>query len=165
MARPLNFHKPTGTEFRTLLHWLESGADPVIRKRIEVIVWLCVTPIATEVAQLLNVSLRTILYYVHCFNRGRLRWIMRHHSVGRPRQISPRTEQQIVTLAQHDPSAYDLTYGTWSLARLQWFITKKRQWLRSISREHLRRLLKKTICTCVASSARSTLRIRTAKLF
>lgn len=51
MARPLNFHKPTGPEFRTLVHWLESVTDPIIRKRIEVIVWLYVTPIATEVAQ------------------------------------------------------------------------------------------------------------------
>jgi transposase len=165
MSRPLNFHKPTGTELRTLLHGLESVTDPIIRKRIEVIVWLCVTPIATEVAQLLNVSLRTILYYVRCFNRGRLRWIMRHHPVGRTRQISRRTEQKIVTVAQHDPSTYGLPYGTWSLARLQWFITKKCKWLRSISREHLRRLLKKTICTCVVSSARSTPRIHTAKSF
>lgn len=165
MARPLNFHKPTGIEFRTLLHWLESTTDPIIRKRIEVIVWLCVTPIATEIAQLLNVSLRTILYYVRCFNRGRLRWIMRRHPGGRTRQISRRIEQKIVTLAQHDPSTYGLPYGTWSLARLQWFITKKCKWLRSISREHLRRLLKKTIFTCGASSARSTPRIPAAKPF
>jgi transposase len=161
----LDFHKPTGSELRTLLHGLESVTDPVVRKRIEVIVWLCVTPIATEVAQLLNLSLRTVLYYVHCFNRRRLRWIMQRHRGGRTRQIAHRIEQQLVTIVQNDPSSYSLPYGTWSLARLQWFITKKLKLLRSISREHIRRLLKKAIFTCGASSARFTPRTHAAKLF
>jgi transposase len=165
MARPLNFHKPTHKELRQLLHWLETVIDPSTRQRLEVIVTLCLTPIATEVAQLLDLHVNTVLAYVRCFNRRRLRWISVHKKGGRAPQIPRRIKRQIVALAQQAPSAFGLPYGTWSLARLQWFVTKKRKLLRRISREHLRRILKKTMYSCVASSANSIPTIRSARSF
>jgi transposase len=165
MARPLNFHKPTRAELRQLLQWLETITDPIIRQRIEVIVTLCFTPIATEVAQLLDLHVNTVLYYMRCFNRRRLRWITVRKKGGRTPQIPQRMKRQIVAIAQHAPSDFGLPYGTWSLARLQWFVTQKRKLLRRISREHLRRILKKTMCSGVASSARSIPTIRGARSF
>jgi hypothetical protein len=38
MARRLHFHKPTRTELRQLLHWLETATDPLVRQRSEVLV-------------------------------------------------------------------------------------------------------------------------------
>ncbi len=165
MARYLHFYKPTRIELRQLLHWLETITDPVIRQRIEVIVTLCFTPVATEVAQLLNLHRNTILYYVRCFNRQRLRWITTRRKRGRSPRIPRRIKRQIVAIAQRTPSDFGLPYGTWSLARLQWFVTKKRKLLRRISREHLRRVLKKTMCTCVVLSGKSTPTIRVAGSF
>ena len=165
MSRSLHFHKPTTAESRQLLHWLETSTDPIVRQRIQVIVMLCILPIATEVAQLFDLHLNTVLYYVRCFNRRRLHWITTRRKGGPTRQISRRIERQIVALVQQVPTSLGLIYGTWSLARLQWFIIKKRKLLRQISREHLRRLLKKTIFACGASSARCVPMIHSAKPF
>jgi len=165
MARPLHFHKPTNTELRQLLHGLETIIDPVIRQRIEVIVTLCYTPIATEVAQLFNLHLNTVLDYVRQFNRYRLAGITAHRKGGRSPSIPRRIQQRIVAMAQRPPSDFGLPDGTWSLSRLRWFVTKKRKLLRRISREHIRRILKKTESTCGASSASSRTRTHAAGLF
>ena len=165
MARPLNFHKPSSAELRALFTLLETTTDPHILKRAEVIIWLCVSGIASEVAQLLDLHLVTVLRYVRAFNRQRLRWVTRPQKSGPPRRIAKRIERQIVTIAQHEPAHYGLHYGTWSLSRLQWFVTKKRKLLRQISREHLRRILKKTVYTCGGSSVSSITMISTAGPF
>ena len=156
MSRPLHFHKPSRAELRTLFSLLETATDPIIRQRATAIVWLCITAMATEVAQILNVHLNTVLHYIRGFHRGRLRWVTQRKKGGRPREISRRIERQIVALVQREPTAVGLPHGTWSLSRLQWFVTKKRKWLRKVSREHLRRLLKKTTFTCGASNANFT---------
>jgi len=62
MSRSLHFHEPTVAESRQLLHWLETLTDSIVRQRIEVILMLCIMPIATEVAQLFNLHLNTVLY-------------------------------------------------------------------------------------------------------
>ncbi len=165
MARSLNFHKPTDTEFRALLALLETATDPQILKRAEVIIWLCVSGIATDVAQLLDLHRVTVLRYVRAFNRQRMRWIMHRPKRGPASRISKRIEHQIVSIAQHEPAHYGLHYGTWSLSRLQWFVTQKRQLLRHLSREHLRRLLKKTTFICGELSANSIARTRGAGRF
>ncbi len=162
MARLLHFHKPTATEFRALLALLETATDPYILKRAEVIVWLCVSGIASEVAQLLNLHLVTVLRYARAFNRRRLHWITHRRKRGPAGHISKRIVHQIVVIVQHEPAYYGLPYGTWSLARLQWFVTKKRKLLPHLSREHLRRILKKTASTSAGSSASSITRTRVA---
>ncbi len=159
MSRPLHFHKPTRTELRQLLHWLEALTDPVVRQRIEIIVTLCYMPIATEVAELFNLHLNTILGYVRCFTRDRLAWITTHRKCGRSSSISLHIQQEIVAIANRSPETVGLPDGTWSLARLQWFVIHKRKLLRHISREHVRRILKKTVCICGASSVSSRARI------
>jgi hypothetical protein len=156
MARPLHFHKPTRAELRALFSILETATDPVVRQRAEVIIWLCMTSVASEVAELMNLHLSTVLYYIRCFHHRRLRWVTERKKGGPPRRIPRRVERQILVIAQQDPAVYGLDYGTWSLARLQWFVTKKRKLVKRISREHLRRILKKGGSASGASNARST---------
>jgi transposase len=165
MSRSLHFQKPTSPELRALIAILESAPHPLILQRAEAILWLCMVGIASEVAEIMNLHLSTILRYVRAFNRRRLHWITERHHGGPPRRISKRLERRIVSIAQHEPADYGLHYGTWSLSRLHWFITKKRKLVRRLSREHLRRLLKKMRCTSDGSSARSTVMIRAAPRF
>lgn len=165
MPRLVHFNKPTRQELRQLLGWLESNVDSRVRQRIEVILALCTLPTATEVALLCNVHLNTVLRYVRHFNQRRLRWITRQHRGGPPRQVSPRIVRQIVGLANQSPTALGLPYGTWSLAWLQWFLVKRRKLVRRISREHLRRLLKKRAFIFGASNTRSTAKTRVAEPF
>jgi transposase len=165
MARPLHFHKPSRAELRALLTILETATDPVIRRRAEVILWLSLTPNASEVAELMNLHLNTVLHYLRRFRRRRLHWITDRKKGGPPRRIPLRVEHQILAIAEHDPIDYGLDYGTWSLARLQWFVTKKRKLVKRISREQLRRILKKGGFGSGASSARSTRTIPAAPPF
>lgn len=165
MPRPLHFNKPTRTELSQLLLWLESNADARVRQRSEVILALCTLPSATEVAQLFNLHLNTALLYVRHFNRRRLRWITARHQGGPPRQISQRVIRQILAVVNQSPTAFGLPYSTWSLARLQWFLVKRRKLVRHISREHLRRLLKKTAFISGASNARSIVKTHGAEPF
>ncbi len=165
MARTLHFNKPTHTELRQLLHWLETVSDPIVRKRIDVTLALCAITVASEVAEIFDLHLNTVLHYARCFNRRRLRWIASRRRGGPRRKIPKRVERQIASLVQRPPTALGLPYGTWSLARLQWFVTKKRRLLRSISREHLRRILKKRGSICGVSSTRSIPQTRGAERF
>lgn len=160
MARPLHFQKPTRAELRALFSILETATDPIVQQRAEVIIWLCMTWVASEVAELMNLHLNTVLSYVRCFHRRRLRWVTERKKGGPLRRISRRVERQILAIAQHDPAEFGLDYGTWSLARLQWFVTKKRKLVKRISREHLRRILKKGGFASGGSNARSTRMIR-----
>jgi transposase len=163
MARRLHFHKPTRQELRALLILLQQTTDRIVRQRIEVILSLCAIPIAKEVAGLFDLHPNTIRDYVRRFNRRRLHWITERRKGGPKRRISYRIERQIVTIAEHAPAEYGLHYGTWSLARLQWFITKRRKLGRHISREHLRRILKKTTYISDGSSARCSVKTRAAR--
>ncbi len=165
MARPLHFHKPTRAELQALLTILETVTDPIVRQRAEVILWLGMTSVASEVAELMNRHLSTVMYYIRCFHRRRLRWVTDRKKGGPPRRIPLRVQRQIVAMAQHDPTDYGLDYATWSLARLQWFVTKKRKLVKRISREHLRRILKKGGSASGASNARSTRTTRAARPF
>lgn len=165
MARPLHFHKPNRAELRALLTILETATDSIIRRRAEVILWLSLTPNASEVAELMNLHLNTVLDYLRRFRRRRLRWVTDRKKGGPPRRIPLRVERQILAIAQHDPADYGLDYGTWSLARLQWFVTKKRKLIKRISREQLRRILKKGGFGFGASSARSIRTIPAAPPF
>jgi transposase len=165
MARPLHFHKPTPVELRALLTILETATDPIVRQRAEVIIWLGVTSVASEIAELINLHLSTVLYYIRCFHRRRLRWVTDRKKGGPPRLIPLRVQRQILAIAQQDPADYGLDYGTWSLTRLRWFVTRKRKLVKRISREHLRRILKKGGSGSAASNARSTRTIPAGPLF
>src|SRR4030067_670365 len=50
-------------------------------------------------------------------------------------------------VAEQSPTEFGLPYGRWPLAKLQEYLVHQRHLLKTISREHLRRLLKKNIFT------------------
>jgi hypothetical protein len=52
---------------------------------------------------------------------------------------------EIAQVAEQSPTEFGLPYGRWSLAKLQEYLIHQRRLLKAISREHLRRLLKKSI--------------------
>lgn len=150
---------------QTRLTILQTVTDPIVRQRAEVILWLCVTAIASEVAIVMNLHLSTVMYYLRCFHRRRLRWVIDRQKGGPPRRIPLRVERQIQAMAEHDPTEFGLDYGTRSLARLQWFVTQKRKLVKRISREPLRRILNKGGFVSGASGVRSPRTIPAAPPF
>jgi hypothetical protein len=85
-------------------------------------------------------------------------------SLSRPRPVGAHTrlsQEQIATvwrLAAQSPTALGLPFGRWTLAKLRDVLIREKV-VKSISREHLRRVLKKgdtDFATSVASSSAPT---------
>jgi transposase len=63
---------------------------------------------------------------------------------GAPPRITATQLDEIARVADQSPTEFGLPYGRWSLAKLQEYLIHQRHLLKAISREHLRRLLKKS---------------------
>ena len=72
---------------------------------------------------------------------------------GAPPRISATQLDEIARVAEQSPTEFGLPYGRWSLAKLQEYLIDQRRLLKRLSREHLRRLLKKSRSTYVMFSA------------
>jgi len=63
---------------------------------------------------------------------------------GASRRITATQMDEIARVAEPSPAELGLPYGRWSLAKLQEYLIHQRHLLKTISREHLRSLLKKS---------------------
>jgi hypothetical protein len=68
-------------------------------------------------------------------------------------------------IAEQSPTEFGLPYGRWSLAKLRAYLIHPRRLLKTISREHLRRLLKKRRFTCARFSVNSSATTRSDMRF
>jgi transposase len=142
MAHYSRIRKPTAAEVKHLQRWLETSSDQRQRRRAEILVLYATGMTATAIAELLGVHLNTISRVLHLFGRRGLAAVtgMRHGGV--PPQISLRQAARIRRLVDRPPTKRGLPYGRWSLAKLRDYVLRHRI-VKQISREHLRRLLKK----------------------
>jgi transposase len=89
------------------------------------------------------------------FARHRLSCMNRPRHVGAPPRLSQEQIEAIWRTARQPPTAVGLPYGRWSLAKLRAYLIRKRV-VKAISREHLRRVLKKGGTACAMSAASSS---------
>ena len=109
-------------------------------------------------AGLLQAHVNTVYADLRDFARHGLSSLSRPRTMGAPPRLS---HEQIATLRQvagQPPTALGLPFGRWSLAKLRAYLIQRRV-VRAISREHLRRVLKKGGTLCAASSASSPVTI------
>ena len=71
---------------------------------------------------------------------------------GPPVRITETQRVEIVRLAETSPAEMGLSYGRWSLSKLREYLFKRRV-VKAISREHLRRVLRKGGCAFEVSNA------------
>jgi transposase len=155
MSRPLTVRKPNADELRQLHHSLETPLRPWQRRRAEVLLLYAADLAASAIAQLLQVHPNTVYTDLRQFARYGLSVLSRPRKIGAPPRLSKKQIATIWRLADQAPTALGLPFGRWSLAKFRAYLLQQRI-VPAISREHLRRVLKKGGTHCATSSASSS---------
>ncbi len=101
----------------------------------------------------------TIRADLHAFDRDGCGAVQAAGRITAPRGFTPEQIAEVCRLAETAPYELGLPWGRWSLSKLRDYLLKER-FCRHLSREHLRRLLRKGGCTWPASGARSSVQTR-----
>lgn len=155
MPRSLAIRAPTAREIRQLHLRLTEERAPRVRRRAEAILLHAAGMPATDIAAALGVHPYTIYADLHAFARSGLRALEQFRPAGAPARLQPAERAAILALAARAPSELGLPYGRWTLATLRTYLLRHRL-VRAISREHLRRVLKKGGSGSGGSSASSS---------
>lgn len=151
MGRCLKVRKPTTAEFRRLNEWVEESEQPLQRRRAAILVYYAAELNAQDVAAAVGMHRNTVYAVLHAFERRGMAAVQALPLRGARSRISAEQVQEICRLADGEPTDVGLPHGRWSLAKLRDYLIKKRI-VKAISREHLRRLLKKGGFASAASS-------------
>jgi len=154
MSRPLTTRRPSATELRRVHRWLEKPLPAWQRRRAEVLLLHAAGHSACAMAQLLQVHVNTIYADLRDFAGHGSACLSRRRSAGAPPRLSQGQIATIWRLAGQPPTSLGLPFGRWSLAKLQAYLIRRRI-VKALSREHLRRVLKKGGITFAASNASS----------
>jgi transposase len=107
---------------------------------------------AGDIANVLDVHVNTISADLHAFSTHGVAAVHHLGRGGAPQRITEAQLADVWRLADIPPDELGLPYGRWSLATFRDSLIKHRV-LPPVSREHLRRLLKKGGCAFAGSSA------------
>jgi transposase len=160
MSRPLSVRKPSPAELRRVHQRLEEPLRPWQRRRAEVLLLRSADLPATAIARLLQVHVNTVYADLRDFARHGLSSLSRPRTVGAPPRLSQEQIATVWRLAAQSPTTLGLPFGRWTLAKLRDVLIREKA-VKSISREHLRRVLKKGDIHSAASAASSSAPTRT----
>jgi transposase len=152
MSRSSTIRKPRSDQLRTIHRLLETPLQPWQRRRAETLVLHAAGVSAVDIARLLEVHVHTTYADLQAFQQQGVDSLRQPRRRGAPAGLSDAQVQTIWRLAGTPPYELGLPYGRWSLAKLRAYLIRQRV-LHKISREHLRRLLKKGASSCAAYSA------------
>ena len=152
MPRPLSVRPPTAAQLRRIHACLETPLQPWQRRRAEALLLLAAGHTATFIADLLGAHINTIYADLHAFACHRLRCLQPTRRPGAPARLTPAQLKTIWRVAGRSPLDLGLPFARWSLAKLRAYLIRQRL-VRAISREHLRRVLKKGGSVCGACAA------------
>jgi transposase len=160
MSRPLKIRKPNPTEMHHLRQTLEESTQPRLCRWAETVLFYSAGLNARQIAEALAVHANTVYTYLHGFARERMTFVQHLRRPGAPPRITAAQRDEIVRIAEQAPTEFGLPYGRWSLAKLQDYLTRPRGLLKAISREHVRRVLKKRIFVSATFNANLLAMIR-----
>lgn len=153
MARHLQVRRPNAAEMRQLRDILEESADARLCRWAEVLLFYGAGLNAPLIAEALGLHVNTIYLCLHRFAHLGMSLVQCVPPQGAPPRLSASQMDKIAQVAEQSPTELGLPYGRWSLAKLQEYLVDQRRLLKAISREHLRRLLKKSRFAYVMFSA------------
>ena len=156
MSRQLKVRKPNVTEMRQLRQTLEESTNARLCRGAEALLFYGAGLDAKLIADALAVHVNTIYTCLHRFARAGTAFLQRLPRQGAPARITAAQVDEIARIAEQSPTEFGLPYGRWSLAKLQDYVIHQRHLLKAISREHLRRVLKKRIFACAMFNANSS---------
>jgi len=155
MARSLNIRKPRGSQIRKIEQMLTDDLHPQQRRRAQAILLHGEGLSGVDIATALRVNPLTIYKDLRAFESLGLAALTPPPRGGASRQVDQAQEAEVLRIAQLSPIDLGLPFARWSLAKLRDHLLKRRV-IKSISREHLRRLLKKGAFASLESSAKSS---------
>ncbi len=161
MARSLKIRKPRGSEIRQIEQLLTQDLHSQQQRRAQAILLYGAGLSGVDIAAALHVHPLTIYRDLHVFAEAGLASLQRPQAGGAIKQLSQAQEAQIWYLGGLSPLELGLPFARWSLTTLRGYLLKQRI-ASHISREHLRRVLKKGAFACCASNAKSSAPIRNA---
>jgi len=109
---------------------------------------------AVFIAKLLEAHVNTLYTDLQAFARHGLACLQPTHRRGARARLRTAQIKAIWRLAERSPLELGLPFARWSLAKLRAYLIRERL-VRAISREHLRRVLKKGDSPCAACAASS----------
>lgn len=142
MGRHIGVRPPSAAEVRQLERWLDDSLLPVQERRVKSILLHGAGVSAAEIARNVAAHVNTIYTDLHRFDQVGLSSVHHQGTRGAPRRISEATVKTICRMADCPPAEQGLVFGRWSLRLLREHLTREHIVSR-ISREHLRRLIKK----------------------
>lgn len=153
MSRQLKVRMPSAAEMRQLRQILEKSTNARLCRWAETLLFYGAGLNAQAIAEALAVHVNTIYTCLHRFACAGTAFLQHLPRQGAPTRITMEQIDEIAHIAEQSPTEFGLPYGRWSLAKLQEYVVHQRHLLKAISREHLRRVLKKNIFTCAIFSA------------
>ena len=165
MSRLLKVRLPSAAEMRQLRQILETSTNARLCRWAEVLLFYAAGLNAQSIADALAVQVNTIYSCLHRFAHLGVALFQRTRRPGAPTRITAAQIDEIAHSAEQSPIEFGLPYGRWSLANLREYLLHQRRLLKAISREHLRRLLKKRIFVSATFNANSSVTIRNGVRF
>jgi len=159
MPRPIVIDKPSHAELTKLIQMLEEIDDPSSRRRANVILLFGAGLAGQDIARELKAHPNTVYADLRAYAESGLKCLNRISSVGAPTQIKAEQVEEILRIANMEPFELGLPYGRWSLSNLREYLIKIKV-VKAISREYLRRILKKGAIIYAGSNRRRSVRIR-----
>ena len=153
MSRSMKVRKPNAVEMRELRQIVAESPQARFRGWAEALLLYGAGLAVPAIALAWAVHVNTIYACLHSFARKGLLLFRHAPQPGAPARITARQLKTIARIAEQAPTVFGWPYGRWSLAKLQDYLIHHARLLKTISREHLRRLLKKRIFTCDMFSA------------
>jgi transposase len=145
MSRTLTIRQPHRAEARQLQNLIEASEHPGMRRRAQAVLLCAAGCDATVIAAALAVHPNTIYGDLQAFAQHGVAGVEALGRVGVPPSLTEEQKAAIRQLADRSPVELGLPWGRWSLAKLRDYLVGHRV-LRAISREHLRRILKRGRC-------------------
>lgn len=164
MSRSLKVRQPRPAEVRRLLQWVEEPLETPPQRRAQTILLYHDGMSATEIAMTLQAHVNTILADLHAFDQQGLASVTHLRRRGVSPRLTPVQKAEICRLADRVPGDLGLPYGRWSLSKLRTYLIRQRL-VKTLSREHLRRILKKGGSAADGFSASSSVAIPSARQF
>lgn len=152
MARSLKIRQPTPAEIQQIQRFIDVSPDWRQRRRAEILQLYGAGLTVATIAEWLGLHVNTVYSVLHLFRHRGLRASLRVRHGGAPAHLTARQIARIQHLAEQSPAQQGLPYGRWSLAKLRDHVIHQHL-IKHISREHLRRLLKKGASGSSAFSA------------
>jgi len=165
MSRRLKVCKPNATEMRQLRDILEESSNGRVCRWAETLLFFGAGLKAPQIAVALAVHINTVYNCLNSFARTGLAFLQSQRHPGVQSRITAAQLNAVVRIVEQSPTEFGLPYGRWSLAKLREFLIDQQHLFKAISREHLRRLLKKRIFGCAMYNASSSVMIHNAMRF